>query len=206
MAIGVVWWKGPQLAGWIHSISLQILVYVIAFGSSFSTKICYISTSPIMSQPQWNRDIYTNHVDCYIIVITSQTFGTLSFHFLSDICILLFDVFCGKYPFSPSIFTMPLHASENAFTRYQRDRSPPNSIMLASANQVGGVATPTIHLKTMTEVHHHTDVNMPFSGTSTLVLWYVAMASAEKESRAPLHRNAIGEWVAAAGPSKFMFT
>jgi hypothetical protein len=76
---------------------------------------------------------------------------------------------------------------------------------MASANQFGGGATPTIHLKTIEEVHHHTDVNVPFSVTSTLVPIYVAMASVEKESRALLHRKAIGEGVAAVGPSKFMF-
>jgi len=40
---------------------------------------------------------------------------------------------------------------------------------MASANHFGGGATPTIILKTIEEAHHHTDVNMPFSGTSTLV-------------------------------------
>ena len=38
-----------------------------------------------------------------------------------------------------------------------------------SANHCGGRAAPTIHLKTMMEVHHHTDVKAQFFDTSTLV-------------------------------------
>ena len=87
-----------------------------------------ISTTPIMLYSQWIRVIYCNSVDWYVIVITSMKFGSFLFHPHSDICIPLFDVFCGNYPFSHPLFTMPLHASWGAQSHCLIDWWPLNSI------------------------------------------------------------------------------